>query len=177
MLDKLLIDAAAEAGAEVREGFGVERILVENGLVVGIQGHSKEDGVVSERARVVIGADGPYSRLAQAVQPEEYNTKPKLLVLYYSYWRGLPMNGRFEVYIRPNRGLAGVPTHDQAFREGRPYDEAMSEYQRVRDENALPMYEFTCESATLKLTQEMLQLFSAMEGNQEAMDRFVQVNA
>jgi flavin-dependent dehydrogenase len=32
ILDKLLVDAAAEAGAEVREGFTVDRILIENGV-------------------------------------------------------------------------------------------------------------------------------------------------
>src|SRR5262247_457793 len=31
VLDKLLVDAASEAGAEVREGFTVEEILVEDG--------------------------------------------------------------------------------------------------------------------------------------------------
>src|SRR5258705_9085318 len=40
VLDKLLVDAAAEAGAEIREGFTVEEILIEDGRVVGIQGRS-----------------------------------------------------------------------------------------------------------------------------------------
>ena len=40
-LDKLLVDAAAESGAEVREGFAVEEVLIEDGRVVGIKGHSK----------------------------------------------------------------------------------------------------------------------------------------
>jgi 2-polyprenyl-6-methoxyphenol hydroxylase-like FAD-dependent oxidoreductase len=31
---------------------------------------------------------------------------------YYAYWSVLPMNGRFETYIRPNRGFAVAPTHD-----------------------------------------------------------------
>ena len=41
VLDKLLVDAAAEAGAEVREGFTVEEILVEDGRVTGIRGHGR----------------------------------------------------------------------------------------------------------------------------------------
>jgi hypothetical protein len=48
----------------------------------------------------------------EAVQPEQYHEKPPLLCGYYSYWSGLPMDGRFENYIRPNRGWAALPTHD-----------------------------------------------------------------
>ena len=112
ILDKLLLDAAAEAGAEVREGFAVEKILIEDGHVVGIQGHSKQGDTITERAQVVIGADGRNSAVADAVVPEKYRERPPLLAPYYSYWSGLPMAGRFETYIRPNRGFAAVPTHD-----------------------------------------------------------------
>ena len=50
VLDKLLVDAASEAGAEVREGFTVEDVLIEDGRVVGIRGRSKAGGTVTERA-------------------------------------------------------------------------------------------------------------------------------
>lgn len=112
ILDKLLVDAAAEAGAEIREGFTVEEILVEDGTVVGIKGHAKDGETVIERARFVIGADGRHSLMADTVKPEQYNEKQPLLAAYYSYWSDLPMNGRFETYIRPNRGFAAAPTHD-----------------------------------------------------------------
>ena len=59
VLDKVLVDAAAEAGAEVREGFSVE-ILIEDGRVVGITGRSQRQSI-TEHARVVIGADGRHS--------------------------------------------------------------------------------------------------------------------
>ena len=112
VLDKLLIDAAAEAGAEVREGFTVEEVLTEDGRVVGIKGHSKTGSAVTERAKIVVGADGRNSLVAQTVQPEKYNERPPLLAPYYSYWSGLPMAGRFETYIRPDRGFAAAQTHD-----------------------------------------------------------------
>jgi 2-polyprenyl-6-methoxyphenol hydroxylase-like FAD-dependent oxidoreductase len=111
VLDKLLVDAAAEAGAEVREGFVVEDILIGDGGTVGIRGRSKR-GDVTERARVVVGADGRHSLVASTVHPEHYDDKPILLAGYYSYWSGLPMDGRFETYIRERRGFAAVPTHD-----------------------------------------------------------------
>ena len=112
VLDKLLIDAAADAGAEVRENFTVERVLIEDGRVVGIQGHSKDGQSISERAEIVIGADGRNSVVAEAVRAEHYNEKPTLLALYYAYWSGLPMRGRFESYIRDRRGFAAAQTHD-----------------------------------------------------------------
>ena len=42
VLDKLLVDAAAEAGAEIREGFTVEELLIEDGRIVGVKGHSRD---------------------------------------------------------------------------------------------------------------------------------------
>ena len=112
ILDKLLVDAAAQSDAEVREGFTVEQILIEDGRAVGIKGHSKDGKSTTERARVVIGADGLRSVVAEAVRPDRYDEKPILLAAYYSYWSGLPMNGRFENYIRDKRGFAVAPTHD-----------------------------------------------------------------
>lgn len=112
ILDKLLIDAATEAGADVREGFNVEELLFEDGRVVGIRGHSQRGGSTVERAPFVVGADGRHSFVAEAVRSEPYAEKPALLVAYYTYWSGLPMNGKFENYIRDKRGFAAAPTHD-----------------------------------------------------------------
>src|SRR5262245_6311912 len=103
VLDKLLVDAASEAGAEVREDFTVEQLVILDGHVTGVRGHGKDGQVVTEHARVVIGADGRHSLVAEVVRPEQYNEKPKLLAGYYTYYSGLPMNGRFETYIRPQR--------------------------------------------------------------------------
>ena len=67
---------------------------------------------------------------------------------------------------------------DQTFTGARSFDEAMGEYQRARDEHVLPMYEFTCQLATLEPPPpEMQQLFGAIHGNQKAMDGFAQMNA
>jgi flavin-dependent dehydrogenase len=112
VLDELLVDAASEAGAEVREGFSVDDILIEDGRVTGIRGHAKHGKTVTERARVVIGADGLRSLVARAVTPEQYHERPPLLCGYYSYWSGLPMDGRFEAYSRLHRAFAAWPTHD-----------------------------------------------------------------
>jgi 2-polyprenyl-6-methoxyphenol hydroxylase-like FAD-dependent oxidoreductase len=112
VLDKLLIDAAAQAGAEVREGFTVEEVLQEDGRVVGIKGHGKDGTPVVERAQVVVGADGQHSLVARAVNAERYGERPAVLASYYSYFSGVPASSTFEIFIRPSRGFAAMPTHD-----------------------------------------------------------------
>ena len=112
VLDKLLVDAAAEAGADVREGFTVSELVFDNGRVTGMRGHGKSGRTVTEHARVVVGADGVHSLVAQAVRPDRYHDKPRLQCSYYTYYSGLPMDGRYEVYIRPDRGFGVIPTND-----------------------------------------------------------------
>jgi 2-polyprenyl-6-methoxyphenol hydroxylase-like FAD-dependent oxidoreductase len=125
VLDRILLDAAARSGAEVREGFTVDEVIVEDGAVIGIRGRERQGRSVVARARVVIGADGRKSRVAAAVRPEQYNDKPMLQWSYYTYWSGLPAAG-METYIRPDRGWALIPTNDDLtlLVLGWPYAEA-----------------------------------------------------
>ena len=111
VLDTMLVQAAADAGVEVREGFSVDEVLVEDGTVVGVRGKDAGGTAVTERASVVIGADGRNSSVAKAVQPEQYNEKPPVSPAFYSYWSGVGSSG-FEVAIREACGMAAFPTHD-----------------------------------------------------------------
>ena len=111
VLDTLLVDAASAAGAEVREGFTVDEIIIEDGQVTGIHGRNRDGRPVTERGRVVIGADGVNSRVANAVKPVRYNEKAILQAGCYSYFTDLPVTG-FEITIRPDRGWAALPTND-----------------------------------------------------------------
>ena len=111
VLDKILVDAAARAGAEVREGFTVDEVLFDDGAVVGIRGHADGGAAVIERARVVIGADGHNSRVARAVDAARYNEKPVLENAFYTYWRDLPVDA-FTTLVRGDRGFAAIPTND-----------------------------------------------------------------
>jgi flavin-dependent dehydrogenase len=111
VLDTILVEAASAAGAEVRERFTVDDLVVEDGTVVGIRGHDDGGGSVTERARVVIGADGRNSHIAKSVHPEQYGDKPMLQWSYYSYWSDLPVD-QVEIVIRPYRGFGAVPTND-----------------------------------------------------------------
>ena len=112
VLDKILVDGASAAGAEVREGFTITDIVIEDGRVAGIRGHGRDGATVTERARVVVGADGRHSSVVKAVRPEQYNEKPQMVAGYYAYWSGLDNDGCFEVVNRPNRGWVSLPTND-----------------------------------------------------------------
>jgi flavin-dependent dehydrogenase len=276
VLDKLLLVAAAEAGAEVREGFTVDRLLFDGERVIGIEGRAMDGKPVAERAAVVIGADGRNSLVARTLEPERYHEKPPLMAAWYAYWSDLPMFGQFVTCIRPYCGFGVAPTNDgltmlivgwpvaefdrvradlersylgvidlvpefaarladarresrfagaaipnyfrkpfgagwalvgdagyikdpitgqgilDAFRDAercvqaldesfsgcRKFDAAMADYQQDRDNQVLPMYEFTCEIAALQPSPPELQLLiEALPGNPWAMDDFVRMNA
>jgi flavin-dependent dehydrogenase len=111
VLDAILVGAAVEAGAEVRQGFTFDEVVVQDGRVVGIRGRRADGAVVEERARVVVGADGWHSKVAGAVGASAYQQTPALQWSAYSYWRDLPVDG-FETYLREHRGWAAMATND-----------------------------------------------------------------
>jgi 2-polyprenyl-6-methoxyphenol hydroxylase-like FAD-dependent oxidoreductase len=111
ILDKLLVDAARTAGAEVRENFRVEDVLFEDERVLGIRGREQGGASVSEKARLVIGADGKHSIVAKAMQPETYHEIPPLSMGYYTYWDGVPLEGG-EMYGRGRHLIGAWPTND-----------------------------------------------------------------
>jgi flavin-dependent dehydrogenase len=111
ILDKVLVDAAAEAGAEVRERFTVDGLLVEDGTVVGIRGRDHAGTPVTERARLVVGADGLRSAVARAVGAASYHETPSLTATYYAYYRGVAGRGA-EIYNLGDRAVVVFPTND-----------------------------------------------------------------
>jgi 2-polyprenyl-6-methoxyphenol hydroxylase-like FAD-dependent oxidoreductase len=67
---------------------------------------------------------------------------------------------------------------DAAWQGSQGYDEALSEYQRHRDEAVLPIYEFTGQIADLATPPpEMQELLGAIAGNHKAMDEFASMFA
>jgi flavin-dependent dehydrogenase len=113
VLDKLLVDAAVEAGAELREGFTLDEVVASDGTVAGIRGRVHRGSMVTEHARLVVGADGRHSLVAKAVSPEHYNERPSRCAMYYAYWSGLDVDG-FATTMRAEarRGWAAARTHD-----------------------------------------------------------------
>jgi 2-polyprenyl-6-methoxyphenol hydroxylase-like FAD-dependent oxidoreductase len=271
VLDKLLVDAAVEAGVELREGFTVQSLLFEGARVVGIKGRDRSGGPINERARVVVGADGVHSLVARAVEPLQYDARPPLATNYYTYYSGFAADD-LEEYVRdyqavgcfpthdgltliavlwpssrfqevradieghvwkvlestptvadrlrsarreePWMGTAGVPNYfrqpfgpgwalvgdaaynkdpitaqgisdafidaegmavaiDEGFAGRRSLDEALAAHQASRDQRAKPLYDFTCQLATLEPPPPLMQrLFLAMRGNQEVTNQF-----
>jgi len=112
VLDKLLVDAAVEAGAELLEDCYIGELLTEAGRVTGIRGRTSTGAVVAEKARLVIGADSRHSLVAHAVRTPKCNARPSTYSAYYAYWRGGPALSDFEICWRT--GFAGVafPTND-----------------------------------------------------------------
>lgn len=111
VLDHALVEAAAEAGVEVRQRFSVQELLIEGGRVAGIRGRSAGGAPVTEKARIVIGADGMNSLVARSVGAPSYNVRPTLTCAYYTYWSGVEMEG-VELYPRPGRMIVAAPTND-----------------------------------------------------------------
>jgi 2-polyprenyl-6-methoxyphenol hydroxylase-like FAD-dependent oxidoreductase len=103
-LDALLVEAAAEAGAEVRQGFGIDELLHDGGRVAGVRSRGR-----SERARIVIGADGLNSVVARSAGAPVYGDQGTLTCAYYTYWSGVEMDG-VELYVRPGNMIVAAPT-------------------------------------------------------------------
>ncbi|MDN5852307.1 MAG: FAD-dependent monooxygenase, partial [Actinomycetia bacterium] len=87
VLDKILLDAASEAGAEVRTNCSVQDLIIEDGRVVGIRAHDSAGAAETfeERSDLVIGADGRNSVVARAVGAQQSGVRPALAVSYYAY--------------------------------------------------------------------------------------------
>ncbi|AJE44062.1 FAD-dependent oxidoreductase [Streptomyces nodosus] len=112
ILDALLVEAAAAAGAEVRDRCRVTGLLRdEQGRVVGVEG--RHGGrAFTERARLVIGADGMRSTVARLAQAPYTVSDPRLTCAYYTYWEGVPAS--LELHEGPDSWVAAVATHDAA---------------------------------------------------------------
>jgi flavin-dependent dehydrogenase len=112
VLDKLLVDAAVEAGAELREGVTVTGLLRDDqGCVVGVVGRDEEGKSFEERSALVIGADGTHSFVAKAAGAEVYDERPGHGSGYYAYFSGLPVD-RVELGFNQGHFVGLFPTND-----------------------------------------------------------------
>jgi flavin-dependent dehydrogenase len=114
-LDRVLVEAAVDAGAELRAGFSVEALTTEGGRVTGIRGGDRRAGTTAtEKATIVVGADGRNSYVARAVRATEHEQVPSLTCWYFSYWSDVDGDA-LEVYDRHGRAVFAFPTNDRLF--------------------------------------------------------------
>jgi flavin-dependent dehydrogenase len=111
LLDKILVDAAVAAGAELREGFKVDEITMDGERATGIVGHARDGSVARESTRYIIGAEGHHSLVADAVSAPVYRDRESLTGGYYSYWSGIDLPGA-EIHISDRGGVLAFPTND-----------------------------------------------------------------
>jgi len=111
VLDALLAEAAGGSGAELIEGFAIGDLLWSEGRVAGVRGHPRGSAESSLRARIVVGADGLHSTVAERARARAYREHPPLTAAYYSYWSGISDLGA-SFHARPGRLILVWPTND-----------------------------------------------------------------
>jgi flavin-dependent dehydrogenase len=112
ILDKLLVDAAVESGAELEERTAAVDVVWQHERVTGIRVR-RNGGVETEvRATVVVGADGKNSAVARSVRAPKYRDEGTLTCSYYSYWSDVDLGPHGNLILaREDWGIASGRTH------------------------------------------------------------------
>ena len=94
VLDPLLVDAAREAGAEVRHGIALSELqFAPSGRVIGASLKDMAGACMTVRSDIVIGADGRQSSVAQLVNAGAYIEGSHASGLVFGYFEGLSRDG------------------------------------------------------------------------------------
>ncbi|MFC8867927.1 NAD(P)/FAD-dependent oxidoreductase [Streptomyces sp. NPDC057148] len=109
VLDKILVDAAVAAGAELREGASVSGLSRRGEQVTGVE-YTVSGRRHTGSAALVVGADGMRSTVARLAGARRQISDPRMTCAYYTLWEGVPAD--FELYESPGRWVGAVPTHD-----------------------------------------------------------------
>jgi flavin-dependent dehydrogenase len=89
-LDLALIrQAVFRHGVELLERTRAHGLVWESGRVTGVELQTAGGARRAVRARVVVGADGKYSRVAEWTGAARYEETPPLRPLYFAYYRGV----------------------------------------------------------------------------------------
>jgi flavin-dependent dehydrogenase len=124
VLDNLLVTAAREAGAEIREQTTVRELIWNDDRVCGVRTTDTAGVEAVEHAAIVVGADGLWSRVAREVDAQAVDEQASASCGYYTYWANVPTDG-VEFYRRENLVVLVFPTHDKltCIYVGLPYGE------------------------------------------------------
>lgn len=105
VLDEILVNAAADAGAEVRLQTTVTGLVWDNGRVAGVTTPTGE-----LRAPLVVGADGTRSTVAKMVGAREYHSTPNGRVFMWAYYEADPIDGEMWIGKVGDHTYLGMPT-------------------------------------------------------------------
>ncbi|MDX1584319.1 MAG: FAD-dependent monooxygenase [Thermoanaerobaculia bacterium] len=112
VLDALLVDAAQEAGADVRFGVIVDDLQKdESGRVRGILARDEQGERITLSSELVIGADGIRSIVAQAVEAQVLRRACNSGAVVYGYYEGVEASG-YEWAYAPGLSAGFIPTND-----------------------------------------------------------------
>ena len=112
LLDPLLVNAAAAAGAEVRFGVAVHDLRRgDDGRVIGIEARDRLGRRVTADAHLVIGADGLRSVVAARVGAAVLRKGEGASAWVYGYFADVAADG-YEWAFRPGAAAGLIPTND-----------------------------------------------------------------
>jgi flavin-dependent dehydrogenase len=112
-LDRILVDAARDAGAEVRHGVQLADLLRSaDGRISGVRTREADGTVRDIHAGIVIGADGRRSGVARLAGATPYVMGRHMTSCAYGYFRDLPIDGN-RWYYRPGMGAGVIPTNER----------------------------------------------------------------
>ena len=112
VLDRILVDAAQEAGATIRYRHvlaGLRRDL--DGRVTGGVLRGADGAMIEVQADLVVGADGLGSAVARLVDAAVRRSARHTSVVIFGYWAGLAPDG-YHWHYRPNASAGVIPTND-----------------------------------------------------------------
>src|SRR4030095_8575303 len=113
LLDRTLVDAAADSGAEGRHGVRVDDVVIDGpGRVRGVMAVDHGTRLRID-ADIVIGADGVRSLIAERVDAASVVEGRHATGVLYSYWQDCPVDG-FYWRFGAGVGLGAIPTNDGA---------------------------------------------------------------
>jgi flavin-dependent dehydrogenase len=112
VLDRILVDAAAAAGVDVRHEAVVTALLRDDtGRVTGVRIADRAGQAVDVPATITVGADGIRSAVAHGAASAVIRTGRSCSAMLYRYYAGLPTIGYEWAY--GDRAAAGfIPTND-----------------------------------------------------------------
>ena len=112
-LDQVLLDAAKDAGVDVREGVTFTQPLVEDGAVKGIEAVRTNGATLSAKSQLVIGADGRFSPFARQVGARTLVLREQSTFAYWGYFSDVKKIKQ-AIYKKGRLGVAMFPTSDGA---------------------------------------------------------------